>query len=133
VPKCSGIWEPADNFFALDQDGQRNCLCFQLGWAIEWSKILPTRRPSKPRAKSVRASDIRPDEVSWRETGATHAEETIDWLALWALSVGFCGLVLAATAFYTAEDPAGASMILFGAAAIVTVTLGVSVAPNNRN
>ncbi len=113
--------------------GTEIAYAFNWNGAIEWSTILPTRRPNKPRAKSLRASDIRPDEVSWRETGATHAEDTIDWLALWALSVGFCGLVLAATAFYAAEDPAGGSMILFGAATIIAVTLGVSVASNNRN
>jgi hypothetical protein len=120
-------------FLRWIKTGTEIAYAFNWDGAIEWSTILPTRRPSKPSAKSLRASGIRPDEVSWREARAAHAEETIDWLALWALSVGFCGLVLAGTAFYCADDPAGASMILFGAATIIAVTLGVSVAPNSRN
>jgi hypothetical protein len=104
--------------------------------AIEWSTMLQARLPNKPRAKSIRARYVHPDaasEIHQREARSTKAEDTIDWLALWALSVGFCGLVLAGTAFCCADDPVGASVILFGAASIIAVTLGVSTAPKNRS
>jgi hypothetical protein len=58
---------------------------------------------------------------------------TIDWPALWTLSIGFSAVVMAAIAFYSADDPAGASIILVGAAAIIAVTLGVTIAPDNRS
>jgi hypothetical protein len=36
-------------------------------------------------------------------------------------------------AFFSADDPIGASAILLGVAAIIAITLGVSAAPANRS
>ncbi len=45
---------------------------------------MPNKLPLKPRAKAIRAHD---------------PVDSIDWLALWAISLGVCAVVLAATAF----------------------------------
>jgi hypothetical protein len=94
---------------------------------------LPTRLPNKPHAKSIRARDVRPDGIGPREARETHASETIDWLALWAASIGFSAIVLAALAFFGGDDPVGASTILIGAAAIIAVALRASPAPGDRS
>ena len=39
---------------------------------------------------------------------------TIDWLGLWALSLGFCAIVLAGIADFMGEDKIGAAFILVG-------------------
>jgi len=83
---------------------------------------MPFRVPNKPRAKSIRASDLQPASRP-RKGRELHAVETIDWLALWALSIGFSAIVLAALAFYGGGDATGASMILFGAAIVIAIVL----------
>jgi hypothetical protein len=50
----------------------------------------------------------------------------IDWLALWALSLGFCAVVLAGITFFTIGDKAGASFILAAAAGIIAAALRAS-------
>jgi hypothetical protein len=67
-----------------------------------------------------------------RDARPSSSIETFDWLALWALSIGFSAIVMAAMAFFSADDPVGASCILVGAATIIAVTLGVSAAPEDR-
>ncbi|HET9715136.1 MAG TPA: hypothetical protein VFP60_03025 [Pseudolabrys sp.] len=54
------------------------------------------------------------------------AAEAADWLGIWALSLGFCAINLAAIAYFAAKDSVGASFILVGAAAIIAVILRVS-------
>ena len=93
---------------------------------------MPTRLPDKPRAKIIRASDIRPDVTHRRDARVSSTIETVDWLALWALSIGFSAIVMAAMAFFSADDPIGASSILLGAAIVIAIALGVSVAPEDR-
>ncbi len=44
--------------------------------------------------------------------------ETIDWLALWGLSLGFCAIVFAGIADFVGHDNLGAAFILVGAAAL---------------
>ena len=72
---------------------------------------MPNKHPLKPRAKAVRANE---------------SIEPIDWLALWAISLGVCAVVLAATALYAAADNIGATFILIGTAAMISVILKAS-------
>lgn len=67
--------------------------------------------PLKPRAKAICARD---------------SVESINWLALWAISLGVCAVVLAATAFFVAVDQIGAVFILVGTAALISVILKAS-------
>jgi hypothetical protein len=90
--------------------------------------IMPTRLPDKPRAKTIPADKIHPSNK--REL---HFVETIDWLALWALSIGFSAMVLAALVFYGGYDATGAAMVLAGAAGVMALALFVSAAPSDRS
>ena len=57
---------------------------------------------------------------------AAHKREpitTIDWLGLWALSLGFCAIVLAGIADIMGDDNIGAVFILIGAAAIIALVV----------
>jgi hypothetical protein len=83
---------------------------------------MPNRVPDKPRAKSIRAGDLHP-ELRPPKRRHVSAVETFDWLALWALSIGFSAIVLAALVFYGGGDSTGASMILFGAAIVIAIVL----------
>jgi len=65
---------------------------------------MPIPLPPKARAKAARKRD---------------AITTIDWLGLWALSLGFCAIVLAGIADFMEGDYIGAAFILMGAAAII--------------
>jgi hypothetical protein len=47
----------------------------------------------------------------------------IDWLALWAISLGVCAVVMAATAFFAAADKNDTVFILVGAAALIALVL----------
>ena len=67
---------------------------------------MPIRLPPKPRAKVAR-------------TDKRNAIEAIDWLGIWALSLGFCAVVLAAIAYFLGGDNIGASVILSGTAGII--------------
>jgi hypothetical protein len=72
---------------------------------------MPNKLPLKPRAKVIRAND---------------SIDSIDWLALWAISLGVCAVVLAATALYVAFDQIGATFILIGTAALIAMILKAS-------
>jgi hypothetical protein len=94
--------------------------------------IMPTRLPDKPRAKIIRANEFHADGIGPRERRRElHPVESIDWLALWALSLGFSAVVHAALAFYGGHDSTGASMILFGTATIIALVLRFSTAPDD--
>jgi uncharacterized membrane protein HdeD (DUF308 family) len=69
---------------------------------------MPNKLPIKPRAKAIHARD---------------SVESIDWLALWAISLGVCAVVLAATALFVAADKIGAVFILVGVAALIALIL----------
>jgi hypothetical protein len=69
---------------------------------------MPIPRPPKARAKAVQQRR--------RETVTA-----IDWLGLWALSFGFCAIVLAGIADFIGGDKIGAACILIGAAGIIAV------------
>ena len=70
---------------------------------------MPIRLPPEARAKAAPA----------RRQAAT---DSIDWLGLWALSLGFCAIILAGIAFMTGDN-VGASGILLGAAAVIAVVV----------
>lgn len=119
---------------------------------------VPTRLPDKPRAKSIRVdernvhreSDVRArydaqrriadlrkrDADDRRNTGGRNAQEealdNIDWLALFALSLGFSAMFMAALV-YRDGDPSFAAAILFGTACIIALCLGVSKAPGAQD
>lgn len=72
---------------------------------------MPNKLPLKPRAKAIHPRG---------------SVEPIDGLALWAISLGVCAVVLAATAFFVAVDKAGAVIILLGTAALISLILKAS-------
>jgi hypothetical protein len=72
---------------------------------------MPNKLPLEPRAKAIRANDT---------------IESVDWLALWAISLGVCAVVLAATALFAAADNIGATFILIGAASLIAMILTAS-------
>jgi len=77
---------------------------------------MPTRYPTKTRAKAK----------------AVEAKQPIDWLALWALSLAFASIVLAAIAYFTIGDKLGASSILAAAAIIIGLALRASKPPGHE-
>ena len=94
---------------------------------------MPTPLPNKSQAKSIRANEVRAAEL---RSGALpvreRADKPVDWLAVWALSLGFCALMLAGIAFFAGADPVGASFILFGGAGIIGVALRASARPGDH-
>lgn len=74
---------------------------------------MPIPLPPKARAKVTRAHDVRD----------VDAIESIDWLALWALSIAVSAVFMASLVFFGVGDSFGASMILFGAAGITGLAL----------
>jgi hypothetical protein len=117
---------------------------------------VPNRLPEKSRAKSTRAKSIRVHERSildereannvrldaqrriadarkrHRDVKQPDSIDTIDWLALWALSLGVSAMFMAALV-YTDGDTLGAAAILAGTAGIIAVALGVSKAPDAQD
>ena len=78
---------------------------------------MPTHTPRKPQAKA-RAVD---------------PSEHIDWLALWAISLGLCAIVLAAIAYFTVGDKLGASTIMASVAGIIGAVLHASEPPGQQS
>ena len=71
---------------------------------------MPISLPPKIRAKALPA----------RKQGAI---ESIDWLGVWALSLGFCAIILSAVAYFVSGDNTGASSILAGTAALIALII----------
>jgi hypothetical protein len=69
---------------------------------------MPILLPPKPRTPTVR-------------TGKDENFEQIDWLGLWAISLGFCAIILAGIANFAGGDTVGAAFILIGTAAIISL------------
>jgi hypothetical protein len=80
---------------------------------------MPIPLPPKTRAKAQERK---------RETLAS-----IDWLGLWALSLGFCAVVLAGIAHFMANDSVGASFILIGAATIMALIVRAGGEPDEQS
>jgi hypothetical protein len=81
---------------------------------------MPIRLPPKSRAEVVR-------------TRKQQAIQSIDWLAVWALSIGFCAIVLAAIAYFVGGDNVGASVILGGAAGIIGLIISSGAETEDRS
>jgi len=71
---------------------------------------MPIHLPPKARAKAAPAR-------------GQAAIDSIDWLGLWALSLGFCAINLAGIAYFMTGDNIGASGILLGAAAVIAMVV----------
>jgi hypothetical protein len=76
-------------------------------------ETMPIHLPPKARAKAAPA----------RRQAAIDSIDSIDWLGLWALSLGFCAVILAGIANFRIGDNVRASGILAGAAAIIAVVV----------
>jgi hypothetical protein len=74
---------------------------------------MPIPLPPKPRSRAARA-------------GKDDTIAQIDWLGLWAISLGFCAIILAGIADFAGEDAEGAAFILIGAAAIISLVVAAS-------
>lgn len=59
--------------------------------------------------------------------------ETIDWLAIWALSLAFSAILMAGLVYFSASDADGAAAILAGTAVIIATALYASKAPDERS
>lgn len=96
---------------------------------------MPIPPRHKPKAKTIAAGDPRTKHLRQSDFRRRKPDDAkpIDWLALWALSLAFSALVMAATAFFVAGDPPGAAAILVGVAAIIAVALGISRAPEHSD
>jgi hypothetical protein len=91
---------------------------------------MPTKIPDGPRAKVLRSDDdFRRHETRMRRESAKHPIETVDWLALWALSLAVSAIFIAGLVFFSEGDATGASAVLGGSAAIIALALGVTKAP----
>jgi hypothetical protein len=77
---------------------------------------MPISLPPKARAKARKREAI----------------ESIDWLGLWALSIGFCAVVLAGIADFMGGDNIGAAFILVGAATIMSLIVRAAGKPGEQ-
>ena len=92
---------------------------------------MPSHLPDKPRVKTLAAKN--PEHHSGKRARPKHPIETIDWLAIWSLSIGFCAAFMAAIVVTNDHDNTGASAILAGAAGIIALVLLVSEAPREND
>src|ERR1700685_3145435 len=91
---------------------------------------MPVRVPNRPRAKAISQDDARRTDFGSRERRPRDPVDTIDWLALWALSLAVSALFIAYCAFFGEGDVKGAAAVLTGTAAIMALALGVTKAPD---
>jgi hypothetical protein len=78
---------------------------------------MPTRTPGKPQVKARTIA---------------HTDGS-DWLALWAVSLGLCAVLLAAMAYFTVGDKFGASTIMASVAGLIGLVLWMSQPPGRRD
>ncbi len=98
---------------------------------------MSTYVPKRPRAKAIRSEDdfrrhenrMRRDRMG--QGSAKHSIDTIDWLALWALSLAVSALFIASCSFFGEGDVKGAAAVLIGTAIIMALALGVTKAPDD--
>lgn len=91
---------------------------------------MPTHLPNRPRAKAIPADDARFQDRHPRGRGK-HPIDTIDWLALWTLSLAFSAVFIAGSVFFGEGDRTGAAAVLIGTAAIMTLALRLTEAPKD--
>lgn len=104
---------------------------------------MPTRLPDRPRAKSIRAGRNTIDDDARRNAAVERrqpkaaekqdAVDTVDWLALWALSLAVSAMFIAALVYFGEGDATGAAAVLAGTAGIISIALFISEAPGARD
>ena len=105
---------------------------------------MPTRLPEKPRAKSIRADHHHTagDDAHRRAAigvpkkraeDRPDAIDTVDWLALWALSLAVSAMFIAALVYFGEGDAQGAAAVLAGTAGIISIALFITQAPGARD
>ena len=90
---------------------------------------MPVRLPDKPRAKAISPDDAHRNDFGKYRQRRRDPIDTIDWLALWTLSLAFSALFIAFCAYFGEGDAKGAAAVLTGTAAIMALALGVTKAP----
>jgi hypothetical protein len=73
-----------------------------------------------------------PDKRPHARAKAAQPEQGTDWLGIWALSMAFAAVVLAAIAYFSIGDKIGASLILFSAAALVATVMHFGAVGKNE-
>jgi hypothetical protein len=73
-----------------------------------------------------------PPKARTRVERMREAVTACDWLGLWALSLGFCAIVLAAIADFMGGDIIGAGFILIGAAGIIALIVYTGADPDEK-
>jgi len=81
---------------------------------------MPNRLPIKPRAQAIEAREA----ARTREPAQSRKrDKSIDWFALWAISLGIAAVVMASIAYFTVGDKVGTLFILGGTAALIALLL----------
>ena len=83
---------------------------------------MPIQLRPKPRARAEAARRSKIETIT-----------SVDWLALWGLSIGFCAVVLAGIADFMARDNIGAAYILIGAAGIIALVVRAGSEPQSND
>ncbi|HZL30828.1 MAG TPA: hypothetical protein VFC54_07185 [Pseudolabrys sp.] len=96
---------------------------------------MPAHLPNRSRADVIRdkreiAANAKLRVASQRKPDAI---ETIDWLAIWALSLGFSAIFMTSFVYFNDHDARGATAILVGTAIIIAFALFASKAPARRD
>jgi hypothetical protein len=103
---------------------------------IEWRPPLPTRLPERRGARAIRDEDevkrFKHAQVSKHDALDTKNVKTVDWPALFALSLAVSAIFIAALAFFSEHDAYGAAVVLAGTAIIIAGVLGAE-APRRRS
>ena len=104
---------------------------------------MPTRLPEKPRVKSIRADHHHTASDDAHRRGVigipkkraddSAGADTIDWLALWALSLAVSAMFIAALVYFGEGDAQGAAAVLAGTAGIISIALFITDAPGDRS
>ncbi len=76
---------------------------------------MPVSLPTKARAQMARARERKPIQA-------------VDWLGVWALSVGVCAVALAAVVYFMGGDNIGAALVLVSAVGLVALFLRAGAA-----
>ena len=106
---------------------------------------MPIPLPNKPRAKAIRGHERKTHDErdaqhprmadARRQHGIESPDvaDTIDWLALFVLSLAVSAMFMAALVFFNEGDVFGAAAILAGTAGINAVALFVTKSPVVRD
>jgi hypothetical protein len=94
---------------------------------------VPHRLPKKSGVDVIRDKPLSAaNKHLHTDTRASSANESIDWLALWALSLALSAMFAAGLVYFSEGDINGAAAILVGAAIIIAFARFASKAPSAR-